>query len=208
VTARTARQTQIIEESLALIAEHGMDGLTYRNLSARFGMSMPAFYRHFPSKADVLMGIMEYLDEVGSDVFQSAREHGTDPLDTLRLVLMGYARHFSKNGALAAALFPDTIGEGTCELHDCVLRHMSANRTRIAELFSECMAAGLVRTDVPAERWAFVVMGSLRLEVTQWRLDARRTDLIARVASLWEDLEKIIRPPSGFAGLEKPVVGE
>jgi len=180
-----------------LIAEHGMEGLTYRNLSERFNISMPAFYRHFPSKADVLLGIMEYLNEVSLEIFEEARKTGVDALDTLRLVLMGYAKQFSKNRALAAVLFPDMIGEGRDDLRGSVLEHMSENRVRLTALLAEGMATGLVRTDVPAERWAFVVMGSLRLEVTQWRLDGRRTDLVKRVASLWKDLEKILRPPLG-----------
>lgn len=192
---RTQRQTQIIEESLALIAEHGMEGLTYRNLSERFGISMPAFYRHFPSKADVLLGIMEYLDEVSLGVFLTAQEMGVNALDRLRLVLMGYAQQFSKNTALTAVLFPDLIGEGRRELQDCVLRHMDENRVRLTDLLTDGMAAGLVRTDVSPERWAFVVMGSLRLEVTQWRLNGKKTDLVGRVAFLWNDLAKILKPP-------------
>lgn len=196
---RTSRQTEIIEESLVLIAEQGMEGLTYRNLSERFGISMPAFYRHFPSKADVLLGIMEYLNEVSLQIFEEARQAGVDALDRLRLVLMGYAGHFSKNGALTAVLFPDMIGEGKGNLRGSVLEHMSENRVRLTDLLVEGMATGLVRTDVSAERWAFVVMGSLRLEVTQWRLDGRRTDLVKRVASLWKDLERILRLPLGTA---------
>ncbi len=195
MTARTARQTEIIEESLTLIAEHGMEGLTYRNLSQRFGISMPAFYRHFPSKADVLMGIIEYLGEIGEGVFANAQENGIDAVDTLRLVLTGYAEQFSRDPAFTAVLFPEVIGSGKSELQSCVLRHMSDNRSRLTVLLSQGMDAGLVRTDVSAERWAFAVMGSLRLEVTQWRLDGRRTDLQKRVAALWNDLEKILRPP-------------
>jgi len=198
---RTTRQTEIIEESLSLIAEHGMEGLTYRNLSERFGISMPAFYRHFSSKADVLLGIMDYLNEVSLQIFEVAHETGVDALDRLRLVLMGYAKQFSNNSALAAVLFPDMIGAGKDDLRASVLEHMSENRVRLAGLLDEGMATGLVRTDVSAERWAFVVMGSLRLEVTQWRLDGRRTDLIKRVASLWKDLEKILRlNRPGFVG--------
>ncbi|MBN1631484.1 MAG: TetR/AcrR family transcriptional regulator [Thermoleophilia bacterium] len=197
--AQTARQIQIIEESLALIAEQGMEGLTYRNLSERFGMSIPAFYRHFASKAEVLLGIIDYLNVISLDVYETAQETGSDPLDRLRLVLMGYAKQFSDNGALAALLFPDAIGGDKRELHESVLEHMGENRTRLTGLLADGIDAGLVRADVSAERWAFVVMGSLRLEVTQWRLDGRRTDLVKRVASLWNDLEKILRPPLGTA---------
>lgn len=192
MTTRTTRQTQIIEESLALIAEEGMEGLTYRNLSERFGISIPAFYRHFPSKADILLNIIDYLDEVSLGVYDSAQAAGSDPLDTLGLVLMGYAEQFSRNAALTAVLFPDVIGGNKHELQEGVLRRMGENHRRLTDLVADGIAAGLVRADVPPERWALLVMAALRLEVTLWRLEGRRTDLTAGVAVLCSHLKKIL----------------
>jgi AcrR family transcriptional regulator len=192
---RTPRQDDIIHESLALIAEHGVEGLTYRNLSERFGMSVPAFYRHFASKADILAGILDYLQEVSRGVFESAEAGGADTLDRLGLVLTGYAQRFAEDGGLAAVLFADEIGGTDRALQERVLLHMDENRDRLTALLSDAAAAGLVRSDVPAKRLAFVTMASLRLEVARWRLGGRTTDLVAAVAALWADLEVILRPP-------------
>lgn len=200
MTTRTRRQTQIIEESLALINEEGMEGLTYRNLSERFGISIPAFYRHFASKADVLLSVLDYLGDVSRSVYQSAQETGTDPLHRLERVLVGYAEQFAANSALTAVLFPDVIGGSKREFQQSVLEHMSQNHKRLTVLLADGMSAGLVRTDIPAERWALVIMAVLRLEVTQWRLDGRRTDLVARVTALWADLQKILRPAEARTG--------
>lgn len=191
---RTKRQKEIIEESLALIAERGLEGLTYRNLSERFGITVPAFYRHFASKADILQGMIEYLQEVSLEVFQSAQAQGSDPLDAVRLVVTGYAQRFAENGGLAAVLFPDEIGGGDTLLQCQILDHMQENQRRLTELLTDGVAAGLVRGDLPAERLAFVLMGSLRLEVTKWRLGGRTTDLRDAAAALWADLEIILRP--------------
>jgi AcrR family transcriptional regulator len=193
--ARTARQDEIIQESLALIAERGMEGLTYRNLSERFGISIPAFYRHFASKADILQAVIDYLHEVSRQVFESAEASGTDALDTLRLILMGYAEHFAGNSGLAAVLFPDEVGGSDHGLQEGVLLHMEENQARLAAVLDGGIAAGLVRSDISAQRWAFVVMGSLRLQVTKWRLGGRTADLVAAVEELWRDLELILRPP-------------
>ena len=54
----TARQLQIIQESITLIAEKGIQGLTMKNLASAIGVSEPALYRHFKSKNDILSGII------------------------------------------------------------------------------------------------------------------------------------------------------
>jgi TetR/AcrR family transcriptional regulator len=194
---RTARQDEIIQEALSLIAEQGLHGLTYRNLSERFGVSVPAFYRHFASKADILEATVDYLQEVTGDVFDQAEARGTDALDRLRLILLGYAQRFAANKGLAAMVFPDEVGAGGDHgLQKRVLLHMEENQRRLKALIAEGVAAGLVRPEIPAERWAFVVMGSFRLLVTKWRLDDHATDLVAGATGLWRDLEVIIRPPA------------
>lgn len=196
---RTARQDEIIHEALALISEQGLHGLTYRNLSERLGVSVPAFYRHFASKADILEATVDYLQEVTGSVFDDAEERGTDALDSLRLILLGYAERFTENKGLAAMVFPDEIGSGDNGLQKRVLVHMEENQRRFKSLLADGVAAGLVRPDIRTERWAFIVMGSFRLLVTQWRLGGHTSNLITGVTTLWHDLDIIIRPsaPAG-----------
>jgi len=197
--ARTARQDEIIHEALGLISEQGLHGLTYRHLSERVGVSVPAFYRHFASKAEILEATVDYLQEVSAGVFDHAEECGTDALDSLRLILLGYAERFAANQGLAAMVFPDEVGSGDHGLQGRVLLHMEENQRRLKALITGGVAAGLIRPDIPPERWAFIVMGSFRLLVTKWRLDGHTTDLVAGVHGLWRDLEVIIRPsaPAG-----------
>jgi TetR/AcrR family transcriptional regulator len=196
---RTARQDEIIQESLSLIAEQGLQGLTYRNLSERIGVTVPAFYRHFPSKADILEATVDYLQEVSGDDFDQAEQHGRDALDSLRLILLGYAERFAANQGLAAMVFPDEVGSGDHGLQKRVLAHMEENQKRLKALVVAGVADGLIRPDIPPERWAFIVMGSFRLLVTKWRLDGHTTDLVAGVHTLWRDLDVIIRPPAPAA---------
>jgi AcrR family transcriptional regulator len=193
--ARTVRQTEIIEESLRLVAEFGMEGLTYRNLSERFGISVPAFYRHFASKTDILLAIIEYFREKGARSFEEAQVQGSDPVEMVGLGIMGHARLFAEQSGLTAVLFPEEIGGTNREVQQAVLDIIQGNHKKITSLLTQAAARGLVRTDIPPERLASVLMASLRLTVTLWRLGDRQTDLVAEVAALWGSLRQLISAP-------------
>jgi len=54
---------KICDVSIELIREHGFDAVTIENISKRAGVSVGAFYHHFPSKSDVLHEIFAQIDE-------------------------------------------------------------------------------------------------------------------------------------------------
>jgi AcrR family transcriptional regulator len=193
--ARTVRQQEIIQEALIIIADGGMEELTYRKLSERLGITVPAFYRHFPSKTDILLGIIEYFREVGGHSFQEAQVQGTDAVDKVRLAILGHAHLFSEHSGLVAVLFPEEIGGRKREVHQAVLSVIQGNHKIITALLAEGVATGLVRDDVSPERLASVLMASLRLAVTLWRLAEKQTDLVAEITVLWEDLRRLITTP-------------
>ncbi|NLB35542.1 MAG: helix-turn-helix transcriptional regulator [Elusimicrobia bacterium] len=56
----TERQKQIIETSMKLIASGGIQTLTMKRISEGIDITEAAIYRHFKSKLDILLGILEY----------------------------------------------------------------------------------------------------------------------------------------------------
>ena len=60
----TERQQQIIEESIKIIDDKGIQGLTIKNLSKAIGISEPGIYRHFESKTEILLSILNNFKEM------------------------------------------------------------------------------------------------------------------------------------------------
>lgn len=55
-----ARREEVLEAALALIAEHGIAGMSLRKLAAELGMSQPSLYHYFPSKNALIAQILQY----------------------------------------------------------------------------------------------------------------------------------------------------
>jgi AcrR family transcriptional regulator len=106
-TGRPGRATNalservIVEAALALLAEHGVEGLTMRELSSRLGVALGATYRHVRSKHELLRLVTQELysriepGDQDSDGFAQAREVMTRVHDLLGFYsgLAGYIGH-------------------------------------------------------------------------------------------------------------------
>jgi TetR/AcrR family transcriptional regulator, fatty acid metabolism regulator protein len=59
----TDRQLQIITASGKILTERGVSGLTIKSLAAEMGFVESALYRHFKSKEDILILMIQYLNQ-------------------------------------------------------------------------------------------------------------------------------------------------
>jgi len=59
----TDKQNEIIHAAIELVSDIGIQRLTIKNLSKKIGMVEGAIYRHFDSKIDILLGILEIFKE-------------------------------------------------------------------------------------------------------------------------------------------------
>src|SRR4029453_17720983 len=57
-----ARQQQIVETVLDLVAEHGADGVSVQAIADRIGLTQPAVFRHFRSKEAIWVAVMTWLE--------------------------------------------------------------------------------------------------------------------------------------------------
>lgn len=167
----TNRKTQILDTALALAFEGGPGRVTTVAIAERLGLTQPAIYRHFRSKADLWTAI---TDRLGGAVARNLDAAGTSPdpaLDRLRTLVLGQLALIARTPAL-----PEIMLARDPTSADAVVR--VAMQTRMAEFQSTlvrlCLAAqdeGALRGDAEAADIAALVMGvvqslALRLVLT------------------------------------------
>lgn len=67
------RREQIIQATISIMAEEGLQGTTTRRIADRVGVSEPALYKYFSGKKALLL---DALDEVGNRFFRTLSEAG------------------------------------------------------------------------------------------------------------------------------------
>ena len=93
----TERQKEIIEKSIVIIDEKGIQGLTIKNIAKAIGTSEPAIYRHFDSKLDILCTILNGFKENISQNAYIISQNTTNPFDKMQLFYENVLNRFVKN---------------------------------------------------------------------------------------------------------------
>ena len=78
------RTEALLREAAArLIARHGYEAMTMRQLAAEIGVQAAALYRYFPTKEDLLFTLMREHMEWLIDAWEAARPAASDPTGRL-----------------------------------------------------------------------------------------------------------------------------
>jgi AcrR family transcriptional regulator len=142
---RRAVREATITAAAALVAEHGLTGVTMTGIAEKTGIGRATLYKYFPDVDSILLAwherqITEHLTHL-ADV----RDHA-DPEERLRAVLEAYAllTHHSHDTGVAAQLHRG--------LH---IQHAQRQLHRfVRDLLTEAMKSGRIRSDVDADELA------------------------------------------------------
>lgn len=188
----TARQKQIIQASLDIIATSGNKNLTIKNISKKIGISEPAIYRHFNSKMDILLGIIHSIkDNRGVDYSELDIEN-LSYINKIRKALAVRAYRFTKNPSLAAVIFSEEIFDDKSQLSEAVAEVMDDSLQRMVNIISQGQNNGEIIDIIDAEDIGLLIIGSFRLLVTKWHMSKYNFDLVKSTEKLMNAIEKLI----------------
>ncbi len=163
------RQTQIIEVSLEIIKQGGIQKLTVKEIANRIGISEQAIYRHFTSKLEILASIIRY--------FNTNLKNHLDPnllrgsvTDRITAMTNAHLDYLQNNPAVAAVIFSEEIFQNESSLARAVKKALQERLDSMASLIREGQERGEFKKNFNADELAYLFLGSLRLIIVHWRL--------------------------------------
>lgn len=192
LTNLSSRQKQIIEISIKIISERGIQELTLKNLAGELNISEPAIYRHFESKKKILVAVLESFTQQNSLINQKNPQEGIPGFEFLRGVLKQILQKFNDNPAISAVIFSEEIFQNQNELSEMVFDLMKSSIDFFTKLIKRGQMDKSIRSDIEANELTIIVLGSIRLLVTTWRLSGFKADLNKNGEKVIKSLEEII----------------
>jgi AcrR family transcriptional regulator len=188
----TARQQEIINAAIQIIARQGFQELTTKQIAETVGVSEAALYRHFTSKTDLIHKILEYFQSLAHEAMGTIHTDISDPMEQVRAFMINRYKLFMENPDLAKVMFSEEIFQNDRSLAEHNLTIMHIHRDQLLKSIRNAQEKQEIRTDVEAIQLFRIVVGSMRLLVTQWQLCGYEFNLQDEGEKLWQSIYKLI----------------
>ena len=192
-----AKRAEVIQATIVSIAESGFHGASLRDIAARAGISHAGLLHHFPTKAHLLMAVLEHRDEVdGFDLDEDVAQ-GVSFIEAM----IGLAERNARRRPMVEA-FTVLAAEATTPDHPAhayFKTHYDEAIASATQSFRELKATGRLRPEVDPERegaqW-IALMDGLQIQWLQSLADPGRTPLDMAAELRYRLNATLVLPPT------------
>ncbi len=189
-TEFTERQKEIINASLELIAESGIQSLTIKNLSKKIGLVESAIYRHYESKTQILIAL---LDSISEQSKSNEIKETDNVIGILEKRLENHFNAFNENPSLVSVVFAEDLFQNEPMLVEKTRLKVEKSISDLTALIQKGQQNGEIRSDINPETVSVMINGSVRMLVKQWKMSGYDFDLIIKGSELIHSLKSLLK---------------
>lgn len=153
------RQEQIKKAVLEIISKEGLNNVSTRNLAKKVGITEGAIFRHFKTKRDIILGIME---DVKNELITDLRKISVSDKpaeEKLFNFLCTHVRYLIRNKGITILLFSEAAHMNDKELKINLHSILSEQKTLIENIVTDGIKKGNWNKKVIPQDFATIYMG-------------------------------------------------
>lgn len=189
----TYRQLEIIESAGKILTKAGVSGLTIKNLAREMQFSESAIYRHFESKEEIIVGLLEYLAETLNERFTHAYAENASPEEKFIALFRSQLSFFKQNPHFAVAVFSDGLMEESDRINQTILKIMTVIMSHLMPVIMEGQQQKAFTTSITTEELMHIVLGTFRLQMFKWRIAGFQFDILRNGENMIHSLLTLIK---------------
>jgi len=153
------RKEEIKDAVLDIIFNEGLKHLSTKNLANHIGLSEGAIFRHFATKQDILLSI---LQDVQSGLVSELREITVAPLSPeLRLekFLCATVHYLTEKKGVTMLLFSEAMHANDSELKKNLQQIFNMQRNLVSKILLDGIAMGIWNDQINVDRVSMIYLG-------------------------------------------------
>ncbi|MDA0264684.1 MAG: TetR/AcrR family transcriptional regulator [Chloroflexi bacterium] len=165
------RRHQIIEAAQGLITNRGMDAVTIDAIAEAVGLSEGAIYRHFSSKHQILLQLIDELEQGLLATVELAQTTQPDALQAMECILESHLADVEGSRGVSFVVVSGAMGFEGIGLSDRVRDMLDRYLDAIKGVLRRGVAEGHFYRDLDLDAAAFTFFGMIQSTATIWALN-------------------------------------
>ncbi len=153
------RQEEIKKAVLDIIRTEGIKSISTKNLANHAGISEGAIFRHFKSKREIILSI---INDVSSDLIESLRAISLDrsnPKERLSNFICTTIRYLNENSGITMLLFSEASHANDAEMMEKLNYIFNSQRILVGKIILDGIAEGTWEESISVEDVTLLYMG-------------------------------------------------
>lgn len=162
------RQEQIKQAVLEIIFTDGLKNLSTRNLAKKIGMSEGTIFRHFATKQDIILSIINDVQDEFIGKLRIVANSKMEPEKRLNDYLCETVRYLTENKGITMLLFSEASHNNDATLKTNLQQIFNNQKKLVSKIILDGIALGKWDERIAVENVAMIYMGipvSLNIEL-------------------------------------------
>jgi AcrR family transcriptional regulator len=191
------RQKQIAEAARRLIIVYGSEHITVRRIAKETGISEGAVYRHFRSKRDILLLLVQQIEADLNQDIDDSRTPSSRPLAMLDRILQKHLSAIEQRRGISFLVIAEILSLGDRKLNGRIFEVIERYLGRIKSILSDGVRLKEIREDIDLDTTATLFFGVIQGLVTRWALSGYGFSLEMKYTPIWKIFRETLSPIGG-----------
>lgn len=168
MAAKSTRRQQILECLAQMLEQSPGERITTAKLAEAVGVSEAALYRHFPSKAKMFEGLIQFVEEAVFSRVTALIAEEKNALETSERILLLLLTFAERNPGISRILNGDALAGETDRLRHRVAQFYDRLETQIKQILREAEIKEGQRTTIPVTNAANLLLAAAEGRIGQF----------------------------------------
>jgi AcrR family transcriptional regulator len=178
------RKDSLIITAIEIIDERGILALSTREIAKRQGVSEATLFRHYKSKNELLIAVLEYFMQFDEDIFLTTQKRGLAPKEAIVHFISLLSGYYENYPAITSIMQMIDVLRYEPELEEKVKNIFNKRIEIIKQLVEEAQAKGEICKDIDSQNIAIAISGFCREMCLKWRLENKSFLLKEQIISM------------------------
>ena len=164
------RKEKIILNAIELIHEKGIHMVSTKEIAKKLGISESTIFKHFPTKSDLMYGVLEQFAVYDEAIFHTANTQKDHPIEAIIFAIDTYLTYYENYPAITAIEQAYDVLCRSPQLEEKVKHIFNTRLGFIKQMIEEAQRVGMIQQGLNSDNLAVIINSTCRGICLNWRM--------------------------------------